>query len=82
MGLSDRKFKNQWTVEVGLTYKLGRCKWDLAPDMESINALTQSEVDALNAQVNDLLEENARLQEQLDSKNAEQEPENNNIDNN
>ena len=82
MGVSDRKFKNQWTVEVGLTYKLGRCKWDLSPDMESVNALTQGEVDALNAQVNDLLEENARLQEQLDSKNGQQEQENSNIDNN
>lgn len=50
-------------VEVGVTYQLGKRGWKNAPDVEGINAMYQSEIDALNAQLNDALEENKRLKD-------------------
>lgn len=52
-------------VEVGLTCKIGKGVWQKTPDLESIHALYQSEIDALNAQVADMMAENEELQNQL-----------------
>lgn len=60
--------QHQWTVEVGLTYRIGRSNWKKAADVDAMNALTQGELDAVNAQLQDALEENARLREQLENK--------------
>jgi outer membrane protein OmpA-like peptidoglycan-associated protein/opacity protein-like surface antigen len=51
--------------EVGLTFNLGRATWDKTPDVDAIKALSQSQIDALNAQLNDANAENARLKEML-----------------
>ena len=40
-------------VEVGVTYNLGKATWNKVPDVDAINALHQSELDALNAKLND-----------------------------
>ena len=39
--------------EVGLTFNLGKASWDKTPDVDAIKALSQSQIDALNAQLND-----------------------------
>lgn len=57
-------------VELGLTYRLGKATWKSTPDIDAIQALSQSEIDALNAQLADLMAENERLGEEL--ANAEQ----------
>jgi outer membrane protein OmpA-like peptidoglycan-associated protein len=44
---------------------LGRATWDKTPDVDAIKALSQSQIDALNAQLNDANAENARLKEML-----------------
>ncbi len=54
-------------VEVGVTYNLGKATWSKVPDVDAINALHQSELDALNAKLNDANAENARLKNLLDN---------------
>ncbi len=49
------------SVEVGLTYNLGKATWNKTPDVEAIKALSQGQIDALNAQLADANAENARL---------------------
>ena len=57
-------------VELGLTYRLGNSTRKSTPDIDAMQALSQSEIDALNAQLADLMAENERLGEEL--ANAEQ----------
>ena len=48
-------------IEVGITYNLGKATWNKTPDVEAIKALSQGQIDALNAQLADANAENARL---------------------
>lgn len=57
--------------EVGLTFNLGKASWDKTPDVDAIKALSQSQIDALNAQLNDANAENARLKKLLAEKSNE-----------
>lgn len=59
MGLKERP--QQFTLELGLTYNLGKGTWNKTPDVDAIRALSQSQIDALNAQLDDANAENARL---------------------
>ena len=52
---------NNLYAEVGLTFNLGKSTWEKTPDVDAIKALAQSQIDALNAQLNDANAENARL---------------------
>lgn len=52
-------------VEVGVTYNIGKATWKKSPDVETVYALHQSELDALNAQLNDASAENDRLKKLL-----------------
>ena len=58
---SDRWF----SAEVGLTLNLGKSTWSKTPDVEAIKALSQGQIDALNAQLADSQAENARLKDLL-----------------
>lgn len=51
----------QFAVEVGLTYNLGKATWSKAPDVEALRALSQAQIDALNAQLADAQAENERV---------------------
>ncbi len=57
-----------------MTYNLGKCTWDKVPDVDAIKALSQAQIDALNAQLADALAENARLKELLANQKPEAEP--------
>mgnify|MGYP003429587859 CR=1 FL=1 len=59
---------NNLYAEVGLTFNLGKASWDKTPDVDAIKALSQSQIDALNAQLNDANAENARLKKLLAEK--------------
>ncbi|MBR1416128.1 MAG: OmpA family protein [Prevotella sp.] len=48
-------------LSVGLTYHLGNPSFSPIPDTETLNVLTQSQIEALNAQLADEQAENARL---------------------
>ncbi|MGM9709695.1 MAG: OmpA family protein [Prevotella sp.] len=56
---------NNLYAEVGLTLNLGKSTWEKTPDVDAIKALAQSQIDALNAQLNDANAENARLKNML-----------------
>jgi len=75
-GASSNGWKNRdrtVNVEVGLTYRLGKSTWQHTQAMDAMNALTQSEIDALNGQVSDLQMENDRLSELLSQQQAPKE---------
>ncbi len=56
------KHDNQLYAEVGLTINLGKTLgWSKVPDVDAIKALSQAQIDALNAQLADANAENARL---------------------
>ena len=65
---------NKFYAEVGLTFNLGKATWDKTPDVDAIKALSQSQIDALNAQLNDANAENARLKNLLAQKKDESAP--------
>lgn len=58
---------NNFYAEVGVTFKLGRATWDKTPDVDAITALHQSELDALNATLEDTNVENERLRNELEN---------------
>lgn len=62
---------NKLYAEVGLTFNLGKASWDKTPDVDAIKALSQAQIDALNAQLNDANAENARLKKLLAEKKDE-----------
>lgn len=56
---------NNLYAEIGLQFNLGKSTWKKTPDVDAINALHQSELDALNAKLNDANAENNRLKNLL-----------------
>ena len=52
-------------AELGLTFNLGKSTWNKTPDVDALKALSQAQMDALNAQLNDAASENARLKNML-----------------
>ncbi|MCR5131887.1 MAG: OmpA family protein [Prevotella sp.] len=66
---------DRWfAAELGLTFNLGTVGWNKTPDVDAIKALHQSQLDALNAQLNDANAENARLNARLREALANQKP--------
>ena len=63
-GATQHALKNKDRVinfEVGLTYRLGNHTWKGSTDVEAMRAMSQGEIDALNAQLKDAYEEIERL---------------------
>ena len=56
---------NNLYAEIGLTFNLGKATWDKVPDVDAIKALSQSQIDALNAQLADANNEITRLNNML-----------------
>jgi len=52
-------------AEVGLTFNLGKATFNKVPDVDALKALSQSQIDALNAQLADEQAENARLKKMI-----------------
>lgn len=59
---------NRLYAEIGFTFNLGKASWNKSPDIDAINTLSQSQIDALNAQLEDANAENARLNSMLSEK--------------
>jgi len=57
---------NNVYAEVGITYNIGKRGWKKSPDVDAIKAMSQAEIDALNAQLADERAENERLRGELD----------------
>lgn len=56
---------NLFYAEIGLTLNLGKSTWEKTPDVDAIKALSQAQIDALKAQLDDANAENARLKQML-----------------
>lgn len=63
----DRVF----SVELGLTYRLGKTGWKKSPDVEAIKALSQNEIDALNDRLRAAEADKAQAVAQRDAKIAD-----------
>ncbi len=74
-GLGWECHDNQLYAEVGLTFNLGKASWEKTPDVDAIKALSQAQIDALNAQLADANAENARLKNLLANQKPAQAPE-------
>ena len=61
------------SAEIGITYSLGSSAFNHVPDVEAIKILSQSQIDALNAQLADEQAENERLRQKI-SESASQQP--------
>ena len=59
---------NYLYAELGLTLNIGKTGWAKVPDVDAIKALSQSQIDALNAQLADSKSENERLNAMLNEK--------------
>lgn len=64
-GNTPAKTDHYFAAELGLVFNLGKTTWDKVPDVDALKALSQSQIDALNQQLNDERDENARLRNQL-----------------
>ena len=74
-GTTKHSLKNKdrlFNVEIGFTYRLGKSTWQPVVAQDAMNALTMSEIDALNAQLADAQAENDRLMEMLEKRPTEQ----------
>ncbi|GAA6530281.1 MAG: OmpA family protein [Prevotella sp.] len=56
---------NQLYAELGLNINLGKASWNKVPDVDALNAMHQSQIDALKSQLNDANAENERLKNEL-----------------
>ena len=56
---------NHLYAEVGLTFNLGKATWNKVPDVDALKAMYQSQLDALQGQLDDANGENARLKKLL-----------------
>ena len=65
---------NNLYAELGLTFNLGKASWDKVPDIDAIRAMHQSQLDALNAQLNDAYNETGRYKKLYDEE-KKKEPE-------
>ena len=52
-GSSVANSDRYYGAELGLTYNLGKYNWNKTPDVEALKALSQSQIDALQAQLAD-----------------------------
>lgn len=68
----DKNQSRHWDkligATLGVTYNLGKCTWEKAPDVDAIMAMNQEQLDALRAQLKAEQDENARLRELLAKK--------------
>ena len=59
---------HMFAVEAGITVNLGKATWNKTPDLDAIMAANQSQLDALNAALQNAQAENAKLRELLAQK--------------
>ena len=55
-------------LSVGVTYSIGKSRWDKAPDIEALLEMNREQMDALNSSMEDQQMENQRLRQLLGEK--------------
>ena len=59
----NRHWDKQFGVSVGVTYNLGKCTWEKAPDVDALMAMNKEQMDALQSSLKEQQDENARLRD-------------------
>lgn len=62
-----RHWDKNVSLELGVTYNLGKHTWDKVPDVDALMAMNKEQMDALNQSLKEQQDENARLREMLAS---------------
>lgn len=60
-----RHWDKDLTLDLGVTYNLGKHTWDKVPDVDALMAMNKEQVESLNQSVKEQQDENARLREML-----------------
>lgn len=71
---SIRHFDKMLGLSIGVTYHIGKSKWDKAPDLETVMMMNQEQLNALNASLHDQQMENDRLRRMLEDKEEAEQP--------
>ena len=61
----SRHWDKQLGLSVGVTYNLGKCTWEKAPDVDALMAMNKEQMDALQSSLKEQQDENARLRDLL-----------------
>ena len=64
--LANNNRHHQFSFEIGITYSIGSGRFSKTPDLESVNALMESQISALEAQLEDANAEIERLNGELE----------------
>lgn len=62
---TSRHWDKKVSLELGVTYNLGKHTWDKAPDVDALMAMNREQMDALNQSLKEQQDENARLRDML-----------------
>lgn len=61
----QRHWDKMTGASIGVTYNLGKCTWEKAPDVNALMAMNKEQMDALNNSLKEQQDENARLRDML-----------------
>ena len=60
-----RHWDKDLSLDLGVTYNLGKHNWDKVPDVDALMAMNKEQVESLNQSVKEQQDENTRLREML-----------------
>lgn len=61
----SRHWDKKLSLELGVTYNLGKHTWDKVPDVDALIAMNKEKMDAIEQSLKDQQDENARLRDML-----------------
>lgn len=62
---ASRHWDKRLSLDLGVTYNLGKHTWEKAPDVDALMAMNREQMDALNQSLKEQQDENARLRDML-----------------
>ena len=62
----SRNWDKRISLDLGVTYNIGKYKWEKTPDVDALIAMNNEQMDALNQSLKEQQDENARLREMLE----------------
>lgn len=65
--INKRHWDNKLSLEVGVTYNMGKCTWEKTPDVDALIAMNNEQMEALNQSLKEQQDENERLREMLEA---------------
>ena len=68
----SRNWDKRISLDLGVTYNIGKYKWEKTPDVDALIAMNNEQMDALNQSLKEQQDENARLREMLEAEKNKQ----------